>query len=366
MLPQLYDTLAAQGLAGEEISDDDCLRVLTDRTLDLLPLLQAAFVVRREYWGREVTIHILNNAQNGRCPEDCNYCAQAKTSEAEIEDYPLKPDAEILAEAENAYRRGAHRYCLVFSGRGPSDQRVAHLADLIREIKKRWSLEVCVSPGLLDEKKARVLKDAGLDRLNHNLNTSAEKYAEICTTHTYQDRLDTLAAARSVGLDVCSGIITGMGETPAELIALAKTLKRLDAKSIPVNFLVPIDGNVLSTPTGLTPEFCLRILCLFRFVNPTAEIRAAAGREGHLRSLEVMALYPASSLFLDGYLNTRGGDRVRVLRMIQDAGFSLKSDCDLAELLAEAEGAAAEVFSVDGSLKIMKDAQALHPVGTSE
>ena len=118
MTQQRYDTLTDQSLAGKELADEVCLQVLTDPTLELLPLLHAAFAVRREYWGREVTIHILNNAQNGRCPEDCNYCAQAKTSEANIEDYPLKPDEEILAEAENAYHRGAHRYCMVFSGRG--------------------------------------------------------------------------------------------------------------------------------------------------------------------------------------------------------------------------------------------------------
>ena len=140
---------------------------------------------------------MINNAQNGFCPEDCHYCAQAKSSDAAIQEYPLKPDAEILAEARNAYENGAFRYCMVFAGRGPSPRRVEHLALLIREITAQYPIEVCVSAGLLDREKAQILKDAGLDRLNHTLTTPERYFAQICTPHTYQDRLDTLTAARA-------------------------------------------------------------------------------------------------------------------------------------------------------------------------
>ena len=177
------------------------------------------------------------------------------------------------------------------------------------------------------------LKKAGLDRLNHNLNTSESYYPNICTTHTFADRLNTLLAARQAGIELCSGMIVGMGEAHGDIIEVAKRLRLLKAASIPVNLLVPIEGNLLSEPKNLTPQFVLRVLCLFRFLNPKAEIRVAAGREGHLRSMEVMALYPANSLFLQGYLNSKGASNGRTLHMIKDAGFEIKSDLAIDDLI---------------------------------
>ena len=324
-----YNQIRDAAVENRLPDDETCLRVLTDPDLDLLPLLNAAFAVRKRYFGKVVQVHILNNAQNGGCPEDCGYCTQAKTSEVDIEKYPIKSDEEVLDEARRAYEGGAFRYCMVFAGRGPNDRRVETLARLVRKIKERYPLEVCISAGLLDEEKAKVLAEAGLDRLNHNLNTSRARYPSICTTHTYDDRLATLQAARGAGLDVCSGLIVGMGEPAADVVEVAKTLRELESESIPVNFLLPFEGNAVREPSismggvengssggagggvGLTPEYCLRVLCMFRFVNPRAELRCAAGREFHLRSLEAMCLYPANSLFLDGYLNGQGAERQR-------------------------------------------------------
>jgi biotin synthase len=330
-----YADLSEAALAGQDLDDDLCQRLLVDAEIDLLPLVDAAYTVRRARWGKTVQVHILNNAANGRCPEDCSYCSQAKTSEVEVEEYPMKSADEIMAEAELAYRNGAFRYCLVTSGRGPSKTRTDELAAVVREIKDRFPLEVCISAGLVDEAKAGVLADAGLDRLNHNLNTSEEHYAEICTTHTYQDRLATLQAAKAQGIQTCSGVIAGMGEPASDLVEMAKTLRGLQTESIPVNFLLPFEGGDLE-PQGLTPEYCLRVLCLFRFTNPTAEVRIAAGREFHLRSLEVLALYPANSLFLQGYLNARGASANRTYQMITDAGFEIVSDFAAESLLAGA------------------------------
>ena len=325
--------LADAALAGQPLSADDALRVLTDDSLDVYGLAHAAYRVRHHHFGRGVQVHILNNAQNGRCPEDCSYCTQAKTSDADIEPYPIKNEEEVLAEAGRAYDAGAHRYCMVFSGRGPTEKRTEQLAGYVRAVKDKYpSLEVCVSAGLLDDEKAEVLKLAGLDRLNHNLNTSRARYGDICTTHTYDDRVNTLLSAKRAGLQTCSGLIAGMGESPSELVELALTLADLKAESIPVNFLLPFEGNVLDTPHGLTPAYCLRILCLFRFANPAADVRCAAGREYHLRSLEPMSLLPANSLFLDGYLNGRGAERRRTYAMIEDAGFELVGDHTVGDL----------------------------------
>ena len=340
-----YQELTTSSLSGELLSDATCEQLLTASEIELLPLLNAAYQVRKTYFQNEVQLHILNNAQNGYCPEDCHYCAQASSATTDIETYPLKPDAEILAEAERAYQSGAYRYCIVMSGRGPSPKRVAHLAELIRTVKTRYPIEVCLSAGLIDIESASILKAAGLNRLNHNLNTSETHYPKICSTHSYQDRMDTLQAAQTVGLACCSGVIVGMGEGTDDLIRVAKELRQLEVASLPVNFFLPISGTQLSesalvhrsVPTTLTPDYCLRVLCLYRFLNPRAEIRVAAGREHHFRSMEVMALYPANSMFIDGYLNAEGSTASRTLQMIRDAGFTVKTNAEDTEHLKQEE-----------------------------
>lgn len=341
MKPAFYQKLAVTSLEGELLSDACCEKILSASEVELLPLLDAAYQVRKTYFQNRVQLHILNNAQNGSCPEDCHYCVQAKTATTNIDTYSLKPEIEILAEAERAYQSGAYRYCIVMSGRGPNSKRVVQLAHLIQNVKARYPIEVCLSVGLIDEPAARTLKNAGLDRLNHNLNTSESHYPKICTTHTYQDRMDTLRAAQSVGLACCSGVIVGMGEENGDLIRVAKELRKLEVASIPVNFFLPIDGTQLSesvtahrsVPTTLTPDYCLRVLCLYRLLNPSAEVRVAAGREHHLRGMEIMSLYPANSMFLEGYLNATGTAASRTLQMIQDAGFIVETNREISEHL---------------------------------
>ena len=320
--------MIAHALDGTPVDRDTARAMLTDDArFPLLPLAHAAGVVRRHHYGNRVQVHVLNNVQNGACPEDCGYCGQAKTSDAPIAAYKLKSREEIIDEAEQAARSGAFRYCMVLSGRGPSDSDIDHMADCIREVKERFGIETCLSSGLLDEPKAQRLKEAGLDRLNHNINTSEGHYPSICTTHTYGDRMATLKAARSAGLSLCSGMIVGMGERVDDIIEVAAAASGLGIESIPVNFLVPIPGNDVVTPhiadADLSPAFCVRVLSMFRFMNPEAELRVAAGREGHLRSLQALAMEPANSLFVDGYLLTRGSGPVPTLRMLRDAGFDI-------------------------------------------
>ena len=349
-----YHELTTKSLQGELLSDSCCEKILTGSEVELLPLLDAAYQVRKTYFENKVQLHILNNAQNGYCPEDCHYCAQASSASTDIDAYPLKPDVEILEEAKRAYESGAYRYCIVMSGRGPSQNRVAHLSELIQTVKARYPIEVCLSAGLIDVESAHILKAAGLDRLNHNLNTSETHYPKICSTHTYQDRMETLQAAQTVGLACCSGVIVGMGEETDDIIKVAKALRQLEVASLPVNFFLPISGTELSenAPTTLTPDYCLRVLCLFRFLNPRAEIRVAAGREHHLRSMEVMALYPANSMFIDGYLNAEGTAASRTLEMIQDAGFTVKTNDDTATQLNLKEAEKRDVLLKD--LKVLR------------
>ena len=320
-----YNHLTHSALNDRALSRTEALRVLEDPNLELLPLLHAAFQVRKRHFGHNVRVQILNNVQNGYCPEDCNYCAQSTSSEAPIVKHRMKSDAEILADAEKAHEAGAFRHCLVLSGRGPGSGDVAHMAGLIAEMKRRWPMEICLSAGMIDREMADALKAVGLNRYNHNLNTAEGHYGAICNSHTYADRLATLEAARAAGLEVCSGLIIGMGESADDVVAVAETLRRLNARSIPVNFYVHVPGTKLGPMKQLTPQKCLRTLCLFRFMNPDAEIRAAGGREVHLRSLEALALYPANSLFSEGYLNTGGHATDRTVRMIEEAGFIVEN-----------------------------------------
>jgi biotin synthase len=327
----IYHQLADRALADGLPDAGEAAWILDGEDVELLSLLQAAFVPRRKHFGRGVGIQVLNNIQNGLCPEDCGYCAQSKVSEAEIRQYPLRSDEEILRGAEAAARGGAVRYCMAMSGRGPTLARTRRVAELVREIKSRYGIQVCLSAGIMQDEHTKILADAGLDRLNHNLNTSENNYGQICSTHSYADRVQTLEAAKRSGLEICSGIIVGMGEQSSDIFELACKLRDLEAPSIPVNFLIPIEGNPLQSDRSLSPERCLRVLCLMRLVNPRAEIRAAGGREGNLRGLQSLALYPANSLFVGGYLTTRGDPMQDTIAMIEDAGFEV----------AEIEGAAA-------------------------
>ncbi|MDX1650159.1 MAG: biotin synthase BioB [Myxococcota bacterium] len=333
-----YQALAERALADEPPREAEAAWILDGEDVALLPLLHAAYLPRERHFGRKVMVHVLNNVQNGLCPEDCGYCSQSKNSTAAIRQYPIKPDEEILAEAEAAARAGASRYCMVLSGRGPSVAQARRLAGLVREVKSRHPIEVCLSVGLLGEEHARILAEAGLDRLNHNLNTSESHYGEICTTHTYQDRVETLRAAKKCGIEPCSGLIVGMGETSDDVVEVAFRLRELEVPSIPVNFLIPIEGNPVTSDGSLTPERGLRALALMRLVNPGAEVRIAAGREGHLRALGPLALWPANSLFVEGYLTTRGDDEAATYRMIRDAGFEVEGNPAWAEA-AEADAA---------------------------
>ncbi|HVM98389.1 MAG TPA: biotin synthase BioB [Candidatus Acidoferrales bacterium] len=349
-----FDELTRLALAGELLPRADALAMLAETNLDVLRLAAAAGDVRMAHFGRKVTVHQINNIKNGLCPEDCGYCAQSKVSTAALKKYPTKDEESILAEARDAKQRGVYRYCMVASGRGPTEREAQQLAHILRRIRDEVGIRTCLSVGLVDESTATLFKEAGLDRLNHNLNTSRTHTDKIVGTHTYQDRLNTLCAAKKAGLESCSGMIAGMGESDGDIVDVAYELRGLEVPSIPINFLIPIAGNPLYDFNQLSPLRCLRILCMFRFVNPRAEIRVAGGREGHLRGLQSLALYPANSLFVDGYLATRGDEKSKVYKMIEDAGFEI--DGHVGQHSTET---AAERYVIDDSANIMNPKTAI-------
>ncbi|TGL59575.1 biotin synthase BioB [Leptospira sarikeiensis] len=289
--------------------------------IPLTEALDKAYKVREKYFGKTVRIHVLDNIKNGHCPEDCGYCAQRKNAGSGVQEYSMKSPEEIFQDAVQAKENGAYRFCMVTAGTGPNLFATEKLALTIEKISKDLGLKVCLSAGLLDQEKAERLKAAGLDRYNHNLNTSKSHYPEICDTHTYEQRVETITHLMKAGVGMCSGVIVGMGESLWDLTDVIYEIKNLKVISIPVNFFIPVAGHAIKNPKALSPEFCLRTLIAFRLVNPDSEVRIAAGREGHLRGLQGMALYAANSLFASGYLNVKGSDAADTIRTILDAGF---------------------------------------------
>ncbi len=329
-----WQYLADLALENKKLSREQCQAILDCADSQTLSLLNAAYAVRQHFCGDSVHIHMLTNAKSGLCQEDCHYCSQSKLSTAEIDKYPLMAPEKLLEEARRAKRLKAKRYCMALSGRGPGDQEIDALCETIREIKKETGLSICCSLGLLDADKARRLREAGLDRINHNLNTSERFHPEICTTHTYQDRLQTLSVCRDAGIELCSGGIFGQGETDEDVIDLCQSWAELQPHSIPVNFLTPIEGTPFADHTSnLTPYRCLKLLALVRLTNPDREIRMAGGSEYHMRSLYPLGLYPCNSLFITGYLTTPGQRGDKALQMIHDMGF--KPEFDENPLLTE-------------------------------
>ena len=321
-----YPVFTRKALNDEALTRAECRDVLSTPDEDLLALLHAAFVVRAQYFGKTVRLQMLQNAKSGACQEDCHYCSQSAVSTASIERYNLLPQNQMIEGARRAAASKAQRYCIVISGRSPLDREIDEIAGAVRAIKQDLPIQICCSLGLMNETQAKRLKAAGVDRVNHNLNTSEAFHGSICTTHTFQDRLATIRNARAAGLEICSGGIVGMGEADDDLIDLAMALQEVRPDSIPVNTLHPVGGTPLESCDHLTPQRCLKVLCLFRFLHPRTEIRIAGGREHNLRSLQPLALYPADSVFVNGYLTTPGAPAPEVWGMIRDLGFTIEID----------------------------------------
>jgi biotin synthase len=320
---QRWLELAQSVLSGHRLTFEEGVSILESSDRELPLLLAAAYELRYRRWGNEVQLYYLRNAKSGLCPEDCGYCSQSKISEAEIPKYRFNDEETLLASARQAASTKARTFCIVASGRGPSEKEVDHVVNVVKRIKAETPLNVCVCLGLLKPEQATRLAEAGVDRVNHNLNTSKRYYNEICSTHTFDDRLDTLKAVREAGMELCSGGIVGMGEHHADVVEMALTLAELGVESIPVNFLHPIDGTPLGGKSDLTPRDCLRALCLFRLANPAAEIRIAGGRELNLRWLQPQGLYAANSMFVSDYLTTKGQTPADDYKLIEDLGFTI-------------------------------------------
>jgi len=326
-----WQACADRVLAGGAIDRNEARTILESSDVELLDVLAAAWRVRHHHFGNTVQLFFLMNAKSGLCPEDCGYCSQSKVSDAEIPRYNLLSAPKLLDAAKLAAERQSKTFCIVISARGPTEREMDFVCTIVPEIKRQYDLNICACLGLLTPEQAQRLAAAGVDKVNHNLNTSERFYREICSTHTYGDRVATLAACRAAGLQLCSGGIMGMGESHDDLVDMALELRALNVESIPLNFLNSIDGTPLEGTSRLSPRDCLRALAMMRMVNPAAEIRIAGGREIHLGSLQALGLYAANSMFVGDYLTTKGQLPEADYKMIEELGFVITRGAESAE-----------------------------------
>ncbi|MDN8591795.1 biotin synthase BioB [Paenibacillus sp. 11B] len=321
---QEWLSLAKKSLNGECLTIEEGLAVLEANDDEVLPLMQAAFHVRRHFYGKKVKLNMIINAKSGFCPEDCGYCSQSIVSTAPIQKYSLLDKETLLAGAREAMSRKAGTYCIVASGKGPTNKDLDQVVEAVKEIRETMPLKICACLGILKDGQAERLADAGVHRYNHNLNTSKANYPSITTTHTYDQRIETVEKVKAYGMSPCSGVIIGMGESNQEIVEMALALRELDADSIPINFLNAIPGTPLEG-AGRTPAMkALKVLALFRFICPSKEIRVAGGREINLRTLQPLSLYAANSLFVGDYLTTAGQEISNDHQMIEDLGFEIE------------------------------------------
>ncbi len=316
--------LAEKSLAAGGIGRDDALAVLRADDSQLLEILAAAYRLRQEAFGRRVNLHVIQNARSGSCSENCGFCSQSAASRSAIERYPLRGVEELVAGARQADGIGAAKYCIVTSGRAPSDDSVETICAAVRQMRAEGlKPSICVSLGLATDEQLRRLIGAGVNRYNHNLETSRRFFPGICGTHSYDDRVETVRRAKAAGLEVCCGGIIGLGETIEDRVDLALALRELAVDSIPVNLFNPRAGTPLENVPRMGALEALRAFAMFRLVNPRVDIRAAGGREICLGPLQPFVLFAVNSIFTEGYLTTPGQGHSRDMEMIKAMGFEV-------------------------------------------
>lgn len=282
-------------------------RIAELRRLPLAELMRQALAAKLAHRGASFAFCSIINAKSGKCSEDCRFCAQSAHYRTEAPVYPLLDRGTVLAAAREAQQCGAGHFSLVTSGRGPTAAELPRLAELVAAIREEVGIKVCASLGILDEKALATLKDAGLSRYHHNLETSEEFFPRVCTTHSFADRIATIHAAQAAGLSVCSGGIFGLGESEEDRLSMAASLLECGVDSVPINILIPLAGTPLAHLRPPDAREILRTIALYRLILPTVTIRLAAGRESALADfLSAAFLAGADGMMIGGYLTQKG------------------------------------------------------------
>ena len=302
---------------------EEALAILDLTNEELPELLNVVYSIRKKYKGKLVGVQLLTNARSGNCSENCAYCAQSNKSEADIKKYKLVSSEKLLNDSNIAFEKKLARHCIGLSGIRFSNTEIDEFANEIKNLKNKTHTAICCSIDLLTPEQAKKLKDAGVDRINHNLNTSESFYQNICTTHSYKDRVDNIKMLQGIGFEICCGGIIGLGESKNDIVEMLLSIREINPQAVPINFLIPIKGTQLESAdtTHLTAEYCLKILCLTRLLLPKSDIRCAAGREIYLKGKEKEMFCAVDSIFASGYLTTDGSGVDETIKVIKDSGF---------------------------------------------
>ena len=279
-------------------------KLLNKDIMDIIKLGNRTF---KQYVKDGFDLCSITNAKSGACKEDCKFCAQSAHNRADIEQYPLRSLEDILKDAREAVKNKAKRFGIVTSGRSLTDKEIKKIAQAISNIKDELKIEPCASLGELTEAQFEVLKEAGLKRYHHNIETSPSFYSRIVTTHTFEDRIKTITLAKKLGMEVCCGGIIGLGESMDDRIDMAFKLKELDVDSVPLNILVPIKGTPMEGRERLKVSEIIKTIAVFRIILKDKTIKIAAGRESMLKDFQVLAfLAGANGMLIGGYLTIKG------------------------------------------------------------
>jgi biotin synthase len=325
-LPDLL-SLARRVIAGGEISRDEARQLFALEGEDVYDLFYAAHKVRHHFHANRVTFCSILPTKFGHCSEDCKFCAQSSHFDTDIKPHPMMNGTEVEEACRDARDRGASAFGIVNSGRGPTRKEWPKIMEAVKSMKEVDGICHCATLGTLNEDQARDLKEAGIRRINHNLETSREFYPQIVTTHTWEERVETVRLAQKVGLETCCGCIFGMGESIEDRISLAFSLKDLNPHVVPLNFLFPIPGTPLENAPRLKPLEILKIVAVMRLILPRQDLKVAGGREKNLRDLQSWIFYVgATSGLIGNYLATVGRPNEDDLQMIRDLELTWADD----------------------------------------
>ena len=319
---ELFDSYAGRVINGGKIGRDEAAEILAAPHEEVFHLLTAANDVRNHFKGNRVDLCCIVNAKSGKCTEDCAFCAQSAHHDTDAPVYPLMAKDQILEHARAAESIGANKFSIVTSGNSvEGEEDLDRICAALEAVTQQTALDRCGSLGTLDRDRLEQLKAAGLQGLHHNIETAESFFDEICSTHTYADRIETVRLAQESGFYVCSGGIFGMGEKTEQRIEMALALRDLNVDSIPLNFLNPIVGTRLEDAEPMHPLDILKTIAMFRFVLPDKDIRICGGREHNLRSLQpFMYVAGANGAMIGNYLTTHGRDYREDIEMINDLG----------------------------------------------
>ncbi|MCE9617970.1 MAG: biotin synthase BioB [Nitrosarchaeum sp.] len=307
--------------SGIGISSEDAEKLFNISDENIKELARAANQITRDFNGSKVDVEQLNNIKKNACSEDCSFCGQSAFFDTGIETYQLPTEEEVVIKASKAKKEGAESYCLVAAWREPSSKDFDKVCNIIREINNKVGINVECSLGFLTPGQAKKLKELNVKRYNHNLETSKSKFSEICTTHTYDDRLKTLQIARDAGLELCTGGIIGLGETRKQRMELALELAALYPEEVTINILVPIPGTPLELQTKIANSEIVRMFSVIRFLLPESVIKISGGRETNLDdSGEELLQSGANGIITSGYLTMSGNDSEKDFKMIKKIG----------------------------------------------